>query len=539
MDKHNKYLSVAAIEHAAVSIDLKSRGYSLSWAFMLLLYWTKGATAQEQGGAGVNDAATASLSDIAPLMQLFGERPTKSFIAVGRCWQDSVIAGVAPIGVLTMAVSALRLTGTSFSKHLIGRSSEGDETVADDLLHVASDSHVVSLSNVSTGDVKRVRDTELDVIMAYGTSAMTVSLEDFNRSKFADSSSTSKKQFDSTQVDYIAFGLATAAPENMLGVYKPWIRPGIAMTIACCLAALQISGLFLLDELGAWAATTCAVWLTSSLVAVAINAATHANAVLKLTGSQNTYYWSSSSQTVWSLKGFPNVNLYEDRRVNTANWLVDLVVCMQLVAYISQYLWLRTLSWKGSLLVLGVALGCSLVRALRCRYQLNGGKACIVCPQVPSSRAAEFVAACIEMSKGNLKASEVPLEMRPITYEGTQDKTNDCYDEMLSLVTVNGEPVDEGFLTMCLIKRLQCDGKFGRIKLQRFTLTLVDSGTVEMSWPGEPGSIHAVQLYSCLTPELIKFCSNCLPESLVSTIFGDGDGSVAMANTEVPILYSE
>lgn len=63
-------------------------------------------------------------TDIAPLLSLFGENPTKQFLSESTSFWDSVLFGIAPLGVITTVVSVIRIYGNSSWKSFIGRAQE-------------------------------------------------------------------------------------------------------------------------------------------------------------------------------------------------------------------------------------------------------------------------------------------------------------------------------------------------------------------------------------------------------------------------------
>lgn len=59
--------------------------------------------------------------DLAPLLTLFGDGVTKQFLGTSMGMVDPILLAIAPIGIMTVIVSAIRVGGTSFMKSLIGR----------------------------------------------------------------------------------------------------------------------------------------------------------------------------------------------------------------------------------------------------------------------------------------------------------------------------------------------------------------------------------------------------------------------------------
>ena len=73
------------------------------------------------GGFEGDDFANNLLSDLAPLLTLFGEQVTKQFMSMSMGWADHILLGVGPLGVLTVVVSAIRVGGVRRLKALVGR----------------------------------------------------------------------------------------------------------------------------------------------------------------------------------------------------------------------------------------------------------------------------------------------------------------------------------------------------------------------------------------------------------------------------------
>ncbi|PVH69611.1 hypothetical protein DL98DRAFT_392287, partial [Cadophora sp. DSE1049] len=63
-------------------------------------------------------------TDIAPLITLFGEQVTKQFLSESTGLLDNIIFGMAPLGIITAVVSAIRVYGSPSLKSFIGRAQE-------------------------------------------------------------------------------------------------------------------------------------------------------------------------------------------------------------------------------------------------------------------------------------------------------------------------------------------------------------------------------------------------------------------------------
>lgn len=58
------------------------------------------------------------------LLALFGEQVTMQFLSESTGWADCIMLAMAPVGVITIIVSAIRVGGYRWLKALIGRSTE-------------------------------------------------------------------------------------------------------------------------------------------------------------------------------------------------------------------------------------------------------------------------------------------------------------------------------------------------------------------------------------------------------------------------------
>lgn len=51
------------------------------------------------------------LTDLAPIISLFGEQVTKQWLAGSYTWYECVIFAACPLGIMTAIVSAIRVAG--------------------------------------------------------------------------------------------------------------------------------------------------------------------------------------------------------------------------------------------------------------------------------------------------------------------------------------------------------------------------------------------------------------------------------------------
>ncbi|KAF2855895.1 hypothetical protein T440DRAFT_414789, partial [Plenodomus tracheiphilus IPT5] len=81
----------------------------------------------------LSDFSNNLATDIGPLLVLFGESMTRQYLSESTSFLDYFIFAMAPIGILTAIVSAIRVCGHSSLRAFIGRSQEGDGTVEAEL----------------------------------------------------------------------------------------------------------------------------------------------------------------------------------------------------------------------------------------------------------------------------------------------------------------------------------------------------------------------------------------------------------------------
>ncbi|KAF3802330.1 hypothetical protein GCG54_00003789 [Colletotrichum gloeosporioides] len=85
-----------------------------------------------------DDFANNILSDLAPLLALFGEQVTMQFMSQSLGWADNILLAVAPLGIITIIVSAIRVGGLGFLKALIGRARENLAVAEQELMSSTS-----------------------------------------------------------------------------------------------------------------------------------------------------------------------------------------------------------------------------------------------------------------------------------------------------------------------------------------------------------------------------------------------------------------
>jgi hypothetical protein len=90
----------------------------------LFLVWATLFISTHAAG-GWEDFANNLATDLAPILQLFGEQVTLQYLTESTSVLDCIIFAMAPLGVLTAVVSVIRICGDGVLKAFIGRAQEG------------------------------------------------------------------------------------------------------------------------------------------------------------------------------------------------------------------------------------------------------------------------------------------------------------------------------------------------------------------------------------------------------------------------------
>ncbi|KAF4971609.1 hypothetical protein FSARC_1608 [Fusarium sarcochroum] len=72
----------------------------------------------------LDDFTNNLFTDLAPILALFGERVTMQFMSQALGWADCIALAMAPLGIITILVSAIRVGGPIWLKGVIGRARE-------------------------------------------------------------------------------------------------------------------------------------------------------------------------------------------------------------------------------------------------------------------------------------------------------------------------------------------------------------------------------------------------------------------------------
>ena len=88
-----------------------------------------------------DDFSNNLFSDLAPILALFGEQVARQFMSQSMGWADNIMFAIAPLGVITAIVGAIRVAGPPFLKVIVGRARENRAAAEVDLM--SSTSHDV------------------------------------------------------------------------------------------------------------------------------------------------------------------------------------------------------------------------------------------------------------------------------------------------------------------------------------------------------------------------------------------------------------
>lgn len=100
-------------------VTSKSRSHKKLQVAILILFIAGCANAD-----GWGDFANNLGTGLAPLLMLFGGRVTTQYLSESSSWIDSLIFALAPLGIITAVVAAIRVGGSPILRSFIGRAKE-------------------------------------------------------------------------------------------------------------------------------------------------------------------------------------------------------------------------------------------------------------------------------------------------------------------------------------------------------------------------------------------------------------------------------
>jgi len=87
----------------------------------------------------VADFATNLFTDLAPLIALFGQDVSKQFLSQSIDWWDDILFSMAPVGILTIVLGAIRIAGDKTLRNIFGRAKEPPSVSEAEFLSSTSD----------------------------------------------------------------------------------------------------------------------------------------------------------------------------------------------------------------------------------------------------------------------------------------------------------------------------------------------------------------------------------------------------------------
>lgn len=76
--------------------------------------------------------------DWSRILALFGERVTTQFMSQSLGWEDCIVLAMAPLGIVTIIVAAIRVGGPRLMRAIIGRARENISTAEMELMSSTS-----------------------------------------------------------------------------------------------------------------------------------------------------------------------------------------------------------------------------------------------------------------------------------------------------------------------------------------------------------------------------------------------------------------
>src|ERR1700760_2040012 len=70
------------------------------------------------------DFSNNLFSDLGPVLALFGEQVARQFMSQSMSWLEDVIFAMAPLGIITAIIGAVRVGGPNWLKAVVGRARE-------------------------------------------------------------------------------------------------------------------------------------------------------------------------------------------------------------------------------------------------------------------------------------------------------------------------------------------------------------------------------------------------------------------------------
>ncbi|KAH7318070.1 hypothetical protein B0I35DRAFT_478607 [Stachybotrys elegans] len=169
-----------------------------------------------------DDFSNNLFSDLAPLLALFGERVTMQFMSQSMGWADNFILAMAPLGIITAVVSAIRVGGPSWLKAIIGRARENLAAAEADLMSSTSE-EVCELWNGREVQTKTVSDQVFESFAVFAHDDRVFITTSRRANNKDDSDDDSDDEFDDEPK---AKSKDKSAPSGNMGVQTAPVNKG-------------------------------------------------------------------------------------------------------------------------------------------------------------------------------------------------------------------------------------------------------------------------------------------------------------------------
>lgn len=136
--KQPKPTSISEDRRSAAFVQMPTSTFpALSRFFGTLVMAAQIPFVRAEGGIS-EELSNNIIADLAPFLALFGEQVTKQFMSQSMGIADNIIFAVAPLGIITAIVGAIRVGGSRSLKAIIGRARESRPAVEIELMSSTS-----------------------------------------------------------------------------------------------------------------------------------------------------------------------------------------------------------------------------------------------------------------------------------------------------------------------------------------------------------------------------------------------------------------
>ena len=349
--------------------------------------------------AGWDDFSNNLATDLAPFLSLFGEQVTKQYLSESTTMLDYFIFAMAPLGILTAIVSAIRVRGSLTLRAFIGRAQEGEGNAEAELCSSTS-RNVCELYN--NGGIARVfgRPKIIEIVHDTGgagvpppsdsskKNAGIYTFEEYVTSGDKPEWKTEKKYVDDSTSES---GRDVFAPNLSLniGIKKVVLHPGLIAALGLLLQggvlayAAAVTYILRWDrEDGPPESYACPLMIVGSLFvcggifqcAYLVGECTGESVFTRKVPGRSKIYWVQPGGQVLGDQTFEAFAYTDSGRLEkyTTSWKkkarrsqvgVWTAVCVTVSGFVSQFVGLRGIHSSISVAQLGAIMVMSLVRA--------------------------------------------------------------------------------------------------------------------------------------------------------------------------------